>query len=798
MKSKLIWTLPVLLLAVAVLVFGIPGGVFADETTFDLSEKGNLEIKSSDTATYVVTGATHASITVKGGKHTIILRNADFDSLSVTGGADVTLVIESSSVKNIYSEYGSSVSPDGSALASESHGTFIQGYLIAFDPGAGTKLKGAKEAFIANASTNSGEDKKITLDDVSQYQKSGYTCLGFSLNKDGSGKTYTEISESELETLAGAAHKVTFYPSFEADEYKIEYNTLGEPNDTRNPGTYSVDKEPVHIYDLQNKTEKADGTVSERPYFAGWYSDELKITEDKPERDLNIPKDTVGNIKLIASWSAIRPAGNTIPVVETDPAENTTHVVDPTPAEGSESSSQPAGSETTGTVKDRSTVSTGTSTDPSAADESGTSADQKNPGTVQKPDSQQTPATADTAGQGFSGNAENKITSDVKGLQPTLGDYSITYYLPVGAQFDMESLSNKGRESRTRYSKGANFGIAYPSLEGYKFTGWDGTGLTLPTKNVSITETMTGNRVYYAVFQSETDPKVYLGGRTGQIVDSSKDQTPVPAPASPSPSPVPTKAPATASPTATPQAVVSGTVKVDVNDIDHESTVNNILGARVDSILNSASTLLKSDDPLALSIKAVNDAGRDVVLKLAYTENVSNVSDAGKIQVYADTKGYDVVAFFDLTISAYDGSNLLGTITTTVDPIGFTLILPDEYLGGDYDFKVVRVHDGVLKGLSTHTDGSDVFFSSDRFSTYALLYKDNGASETSVGKSGNQANSDGGSSGNGTAGAAEGTSGGLVKTGDNMPFIPFLILFLVGLSGAAAVTIVKIRHGMAG
>ena len=70
-------------------------------------------------------------------------------------------------------------------------------------------------------------------------------------------------------------------------------------------------------------------------------------------------------------------------------------------------------------------------------------------------------------------------------------------------------------------------------------------------------------------------------------------------------------------------------------------------------------------------------------------------------------------------------------ITDTKYPVTIRFTLPDEFINYDNnvqrEYKVVRIHNGISELMDVKFNKTDntVSFSSDKFSTYVLIYRDN-------------------------------------------------------------------------
>ena len=84
-------------------------------------------------------------------------------------------------------------------------------------------------------------------------------------------------------------------------------------------------------------------------------------------------------------------------------------------------------------------------------------------------------------------------------------------------------------------------------------------------------------------------------------------------------------------------------------------------------------------------------------------------------------KNGKVLQYLDLSIQVTADGNELGEVHETTEAIEFAIKLPAELLEDGVTYDVVRVHDGVAKYLGATLEGDVLHFSSDLFSTYALI-----------------------------------------------------------------------------
>ncbi len=163
--------------------------------------------------------------------------------------------------------------------------------------------------------------------------------------------------------------------------------------------------------------------------------------------------------------------------------------------------------------------------------------------------------------------------------------------------------------------------------------------------------------------------------------------------------------------------------------------------------------------------------------------------------------------YLDISVNMYlthaDGREEKRTFDETLQPIEITMTIPEELLNADGgDIRVLRVHDQKAEVIdSTQADGT-LTFSSDKFSTYALV-KTRDAAKASMPDSENPGD-DGEPEEEGdereedfseTDEVDEASSAGTVKTADDSPFLWWLMMMFLGAAGVIAAVSMKVRAG---
>ena len=84
----------------------------------------------------------------------------------------------------------------------------------------------------------------------------------------------------------------------------------------------------------------------------------------------------------------------------------------------------------------------------------------------------------------------------------------------------------------------------------------------------------------------------------------------------------------------------------------------------------------------------------------------------------------------DLSVLVKADGATLGTITNTKAPLTFQIAVPEDLKKEGRTFAIIRIHEGKADVLNTVESNGLLTFTTDKFSTYALAYKDASATGT--------------------------------------------------------------------
>ena len=142
-----------------------------------------------------------------------------------------------------------------------------------------------------------------------------------------------------------------------------------------------------------------------------------------------------------------------------------------------------------------------------------------------------------------------------------------------------------------------------------------------------------------------------------------------------------------------------------------------------------ADAVLSAED-----IENIN-SGKDITIRLNVALK-SDATDAIKEQVKAKLKDYTIGAFYDIDISKSIDGGAPVAVTDTNAPVHIQLTLADSLINTDTtvkrDYKIIRFHFDSVTGqtvvdildASYHAGYNKLDFNTDKFSVYAVVYKD--------------------------------------------------------------------------
>ncbi|MBQ9391829.1 MAG: Cna B-type domain-containing protein, partial [Lachnospiraceae bacterium] len=104
--------------------------------------------------------------------------------------------------------------------------------------------------------------------------------------------------------------------------------------------------------------------------------------------------------------------------------------------------------------------------------------------------------------------------------------------------------------------------------------------------------------------------------------------------------------------------------------------------------------------------------------------DLSQLSDAEKLKIESTASGYTIGEFYDVVLYIKIGNLEPRVIHNLDSEMRVRFALPSNLKKDDRDYMMARLHDGVAAFVPTSVENDTVYFDSDRFSVYALAYKD--------------------------------------------------------------------------
>ncbi len=250
----------------------------------------------------------------------------------------------------------------------------------------------------------------------------------------------------------------------------------------------------------------------------------------------------------------------------------------------------------------------------------------------------------------------------------------------------------------------------------------------------------------------------------------------------------------------------SGKVKVDVQS---EGTVPpaTMLTDKAELL----AMLVNSGDITADElVQIANGASVDIVL----TVKEANVSDEVKTAMAQAAKDYTIGQYLDISLLKYmtvNGSQQAGVpLHTTKDALTISVVVPDALIHTDSavnrNYCIVRNHEGTITVLDAAFDaaGKTLTFKTDRFSIYAIAYKDTAVPSSGSNPGSNNSSNDSETKKNEVAAptpaptpastSKPSTITAMPQTGDTSNPTLYVVLLVASLLGLAVVFVCKKRN----
>ena len=250
----------------------------------------------------------------------------------------------------------------------------------------------------------------------------------------------------------------------------------------------------------------------------------------------------------------------------------------------------------------------------------------------------------------------------------------------------------------------------------------------------------------------------------------------------------------------------SGKVKVDVLP---EGAVPSV-GLLTDKAELLAMLVNSGDITADELVQIANGASVDIVL----TVKEANVSDEVKTAMAQAAKGYTIGQYLDISLFKYmtvNGSQQAGVpLHTTKDALTISVVVPDALINTNSavnrTYCIVRNHEGTITVLDAAFDaaGKTLTFKTDRFSIYAIAYKDTAVPSSGSNPGSNNSSNDSETKKNEVAAptpaptpastSKPSTITAMPQTGDTSNPTLYVVLLVASLLGLAVVFVCKKRN----
>ena len=212
--------------------------------------------------------------------------------------------------------------------------------------------------------------------------------------------------------------------------------------------------------------------------------------------------------------------------------------------------------------------------------------------------------------------------------------------------------------------------------------------------------------------------------------------------------------------------------KVPYDDVATSTgSVNDITGtASATAESNPFGTKIENNSNLTTLLSLTDaEVAQGVNVWLDIQDMSASVSQTDKTLIQNTSGDYTVGLYLDINLFKKVGSNDATKVTETNGKVKASIVIPESLWKSGRTFEIIRVHDGVATAIAgTYDENTHVFtFETDKFSTYALAYKDP-ASSSNSGTTLNSSNS---------------TQSTAPKTGDSNDVRVWYLLLMASLGG---------------
>lgn len=122
--------------------------------------------------------------------------------------------------------------------------------------------------------------------------------------------------------------------------------------------------------------------------------------------------------------------------------------------------------------------------------------------------------------------------------------------------------------------------------------------------------------------------------------------------------------------------------------------------------------------------------GINISVRLRVSESKEDVSKEDQELINNSLKNQELAMYLDVSLFKKVGDEAEQKLSVLSDKMELSLELDDKFINKDSSvnrvYKVIRVHDGKVDVIDTKFDSktNTIYFETDRFSSYALVYED--------------------------------------------------------------------------
>ena len=216
-------------------------------------------------------------------------------------------------------------------------------------------------------------------------------------------------------------------------------------------------------------------------------------------------------------------------------------------------------------------------------------------------------------------------------------------------------------------------------------------------------------------------------------------------------------------------AISTGSVN-DITGTAAATAESNPFGTKIENNSNLTTLLSLTDAEVAQGVNVWLDI----------QDMSASVSQTDKTLIQNTSGDYTVGLYLDINLFKKVGSNDATKVTETNGKVKASIVIPESLWKSGRTFEIIRVHDGVATAIAgTYDENTHVFtFETDKFSTYALAYKDATSSDNNSSTSDSSTSSDSSSSN-----SSNSTQSTAPKTGDPNDIRVWYLLLIASLGG---------------